>query len=201
MDRARSRRAQGFPSRSLGAFGAALLVVASTPRPAEAGSMSQRVAIPNFRGPQAARVQDAVEGALLRRYLLVPDSEVAEAARKSGIRLQRDQDFAEVARSLNVQAFVIATVKKQRNWTVQMTVRKGDTGAEVGRFDLSERRLETLAAALARSTPRRLQALLTDRRAAPAADDKAEEAPDAEVSVKAPALPDRPAEDAQSAPA
>jgi hypothetical protein len=168
--------------------------VALAPRTAEAGSMSQRVAIPNFRGPQAARVQDAVEGALLRRYLLVPDSEVAEAARKSGIQLRRDQDFAEVARNLNVQAFVIATVRKQRNWTVQMTVRKGDTGAEVGRFDLSERRLDTLAAALARSTPRRLQALLAGRAAAPEVLEKTakeDEAPEAEVRQKAPSLPDK----------
>src|SRR5438046_810459 len=138
----------GNERRTVSAFAGVLLAMALAPRTAEAGSMGQRVAIPNFRGPQAARVQDAVEGALLRRYLLVPDSEVAEAARKSGILLRRDQDFAEVARSLNVQAFVIATVRKQRNWTVQMTVRKGDTGAEVGRFDLSERRLDTLAAAL-----------------------------------------------------
>jgi hypothetical protein len=154
---------------------------------AQAMDMNARVAIGAFRGPQAARVQDAVESALLRRYYLVPDSVVAEAARKSGVRLQIDQDFAEVAKSLNVQAFVSATVRKQRQWTVQMVVRKGDTGEAVGRLEWADRRIETLAAALARSTPRRLQALLTNR-SAPAA---AAREPEEEVAVKAPSLPER----------
>src|SRR3954449_12574178 len=85
----------------------------------EAADLSQRVAIGVFRGPQAGRVQDAVESALLRRYFLVPESAVVDAARKTGVRLQTAQDFAQVARNLNVQAFVTATVRKQRVWTVQ----------------------------------------------------------------------------------
>jgi hypothetical protein len=174
--------------RSLIAVGAALLLGALTPVTAQAGSMNQRVAIGVFRGPQAARVQDAVEGALLRRYFLVPDSEVAAAARKSGVRLQRDQDFAEVARSLNVQAFVTATVKKQRNWTVQMVVRKGATGEAVGRYDFSERKIETLAAAIARSTPRRLQTVLSPKAAA-APRLEAEAEPEGEIKTSAPSLP------------
>jgi hypothetical protein len=163
---------------------AAALLLAVLPATALAGTDNQRVAIPTFRGPQAARVQDAVEGALLRRFYLVPDSVIAEAARKSGVRLQRDQDFAELAKSLNVQAFVLATVRKQRNWTVQMTVRKGDTGETVGRFDWSDRHLDGLAATLARSAPRRLLALLSNRGGAAAVE------PEGEVARKAPSLPD-----------
>jgi hypothetical protein len=161
------------------------LVVLAVPATALGGPIGQRVAIGAFRGPQAARVQDAVEGALLRRYYLVPDSVVLETARKSGLKLQSDQDFAEVARSLNVQAFLTATVRKQRNWTVEMVVRKGTTGEAVARFDWTDRRIESLAAALARSTPRRLQALLANRPAAAAVE------ADEQVVVKAPSLPER----------
>lgn len=173
------------------AVAAALLLGALAPATAQAAALSQRVAIGVFRGPQAALVQDAVEGALLRRYFLIPGSEVAAAARKSGVRLQRDQDFAEVARSLNVQAFVTATVKKQRNWTVQMVVRKGDTGEAVGRYDWTERKIETLAVAMARSTPRRLQAALSNKTGAPRLVAEAEAEPEAEatVSTAAPSLP------------
>src|SRR4051794_38705019 len=67
----------------------------------EAGN-NQRVVLRAFRGPQAARVKDAVESALLLRYSLVPDSMVTEAARRSGGRLLTDQDYAAVAKTLNV---------------------------------------------------------------------------------------------------
>jgi hypothetical protein len=164
----------------------------------EAAELNQRVAIGVFRGPQAGRVQDAVESALLRRYFLVPESAVVDAARKAGLRLQSPQDFAQVARSLNLQAFVTATVRKQRIWTVQMVVRKGDTGQAVGRFDWKDRHLDNLAAALARTTPRRLAVLLQSGAGRPAApstvDDLLAGAAPAEnepSTRKAPSLPER----------
>jgi hypothetical protein len=121
---------------------------------------NQRVVLREFRGPQAARVKDAIEGALLMRYSLVPDTIVTEAARRSGGRLLTDQDFAAVARSLNVQAFVSATVHKQQDWRIEMVVRKGDTGKAVARYDWSGRRIDALAASVARRTPSRLRVLL-----------------------------------------
>jgi hypothetical protein len=128
-----------------------------------ASEISERVALGAFRGPQATRVRDAVENALLRRYYLVPESMVAEAARKSGVRLKSDQDFAAVGKTLNVKVFVSATVRRQKNWRVEMVVRKGETGQPVGRFDWSDRRIDSLAASLARSTPKRLRALMSDQ--------------------------------------
>lgn len=125
------------------------------------GDVSDRVAMGAFRGPQAARVRDAVESALLRRYFLVPESMVDEAARKSGVQMRSDQDFAAVGKTLNIRAFVSATVKRQKNWRVEMVVRKGETGQAVGRFDWSDRRLDNLAASMARSAPKRLQALMS----------------------------------------
>src|SRR5438552_17787146 len=63
------------------------LLTATVLAPVEAfaaSEISERVALGSFRGPHAARVRDAVEGALLRRYFLVPESMVTEAARQSG---------------------------------------------------------------------------------------------------------------------
>jgi hypothetical protein len=129
----------------------------------EGASASQRVVLRAFRGPEAARVKDAVETALLLRYALVPDSMVTEAARRSGGRLMTDQDFAAVAKTLNVQAFVSATVRKQQDWRIEMVVRKGDTGQAVARYDWSGRRIDALAAAVARRTPKRLRVLLAGK--------------------------------------
>ena len=124
---------------------------------------NQRVVLRAFHGPQAARVKDAIESALLLRYSLVPDSMVTEAARRSGGRLLTDQDFATVAKALDVQAFVSATVRKQQDWRIEMVVRKGDTGQAVARYDWSGRRLDALAATAARTTPKRLRVLLAGK--------------------------------------
>ena len=150
--------ARGAGAWAVTAMAAATAIAA--PAPDADGELAQRVAIDSFRGPQGAVVQDAVESALLRRYFLVPDAQVTEAARKSGVRLRSDEDFAEVGKSLNVAAFVTATVKRNKNWRVEMVVRDGETGEAVARYDVTDRRLEGLAAALARATPRRLQVLL-----------------------------------------
>ncbi|HET6147869.1 MAG TPA: hypothetical protein VFH68_10085 [Polyangia bacterium] len=124
---------------------------------------NQRVVLRAFRGPQAARVKDAVESALLLRYSLVPDSMVTDAARRSGGRLLTDQDFAAVAKTLNVHAFVSATVRKQQDWKVEMVVRKGDTGQAVAKYDWSGRHIDALAASVARRTPSRLKVLLAGK--------------------------------------
>ena len=87
------------------------------------------------------------------RYALVPDSMVTEAARRSGGRLLTDQDYAAVAKTLNVQAFVSATVRRQQDWRIEMVVRKGDTGQAVARYDWSGRRIDALAASVARADP------------------------------------------------
>jgi hypothetical protein len=159
-----------------------------------AGDLTQRVAIDSFRGPQGGILQDAVESALLRQYHLVPGAVVVEAARRSGVQMRSDEDFAEVGRSLKVAAFVSATVKRHRNWRVEMVVRNGETGEAVARYDLTERRIEMLAAALARSAPRRLQVVLAGRSRPTATE------PESEVQVKVLPRPARHAEpDAKAA--
>lgn len=141
------------------------LLTATVLAPVEAlaaSEISERVALGSFRGPHAARVRDAVEGALLRRYYLVPESMVTEAARQSGGGLRSDEDFAAVGKTLNVKAFVSATVSKQKGWQVEMMIRQGATGQPIGRFAWSDRRINDLAASLARSTPQRLRAVMSD---------------------------------------
>lgn len=137
-----------------------LAAAVAWPGAAVARELGQRVAIGAFRGPRAWALQDAVEGALMRRYALVPETLVIEAARQAGVRLRSNDDFAEVARALNVRAFVSATVTKERDWRVQMEVRKGDTGEIIAHYDWSDPRIDALTASLARSTPKRLRTLL-----------------------------------------
>ena len=139
---------------------ALLSVAIGFPAQAAPEGANHRVVLRAFHGPEAARVKVAVETALLLGYSLVPESMVIEAARRSGGRLLTDQDFAAVARTLNVQAFVSATVRKQQDWQVAMVVRKGDTGQAVARYDYSGRRIDALAASVARRTPKRLRILL-----------------------------------------
>jgi hypothetical protein len=182
-------------------FLVALALWAAAPASARAADISRRVAIGAFKGPQAARLQDAVESALLRRYYLVPGSEVSEAARKSGVRLRSASEFAEVARRLKVLAFVSATVKKDREWKVEMVVRKGETGEAVGRYDWTDRRLEVLAQALARATPRRLRAVLASNDGTPAAADSQEPSEELEVKAKAPSLPEQAPDGEEAGPA
>ena len=164
---------------------------------APAGSdPGQRVAIDSFRGPQGSVVQDAVESALLRRYFLVPDEEVLEAARRSGVRLRSSEDFAEVGRSLNVAAFVTATVKRNRNWRVEMVVRDGETGEAVARYDVTDRHLTGVATTLARAMPRQLQVLLA--RNVAAADANADEDAQLRARVRPPARTRAPDEEPET---
>ena len=61
---------------------------------------------------QAQRLQGALEASLLKRYYVVPDFTVAEAARRQGVGLVADDDFAQVGRALQVRGFVSAEVRR-----------------------------------------------------------------------------------------
>jgi hypothetical protein len=128
---------------------------------AAAAAVPPRVAIEGFRGPQADRIQGAVETGLLGRYYVVPDFSVEEAARASGVGLVIDDEFAQVAKALDVRAFVSAQIAKHRKagWQVRLLVRRGDTGAPVGRILVAGRRLDRLERELSQRTSRRLEAL------------------------------------------
>lgn len=127
-----------------------------------AAAVQPRVAIEGFRGPQAERIQGAVETGLLGRYYVVPDFSVEEAARASGVGLVVDDEFARVGKALDVRAFVSAQIEKKRQagWQVRLMVRRGDTGAPVGRILVAGRRLDRLERELSHRTSRRLEALL-----------------------------------------
>lgn len=168
---------------------AILLLFAALPARAAAGP-SERVAIGQFQGPQAGRIQGAVETGLMTRYYVVPDHNVAAEARRQGVFLRDDDDFGTVGRALDVRAFVSADVQKRAGWRVRLTVRRGDTGTAIGRFVLADRRLDRLESQLATRASGRIGQLL-----ARATTD--EPAPDATVeSAPAPAEP----EEAEAAP-
>jgi hypothetical protein len=121
---------------------------------------AERVAISSFQGPQADRIQGAVETGLMTRYYLVPDFNVAAEARRQGVLLRDDDDFGTVGRALDVRAFVSADVQKRDGWRVQLTVRRGDTGMAVGRLVVANRRLDRLESQLATSASGRVRSLL-----------------------------------------
>jgi hypothetical protein len=120
----------------------------------------QRVAIEGFRGPQAQRIQGAVETGLVGKYYVVPDFSVSEVAKRKGVGLLLDDEFAEVGKALDVRAFVSAQIQKRDGWQVRLLVRRGDTGAPVGKILIADRRLDRLERQLTQRTPRRIEALL-----------------------------------------
>jgi hypothetical protein len=127
--------------------------------PAQARSL-ERLAVSEFRGPQAGRIQGAVESGLMSRYYVVPDFSVERAARKHGVELAEDSDFGVVGRTLELTGFVSARVQKRGTWRVRLLVRRGDTGAPAGVVVLADRRLDRLEAQVAREAPARVQRLL-----------------------------------------
>ena len=134
------------------------------PTPAWSSEAAPRVAvIKGFDGPQAERIQGMVENGLAGRYDVVTDSRVAAAARRQGVGLVTDDDYAKLGKLLEVSAFVSAYTQKQYRrggWQVRLLVRRGDTGSPVGRLLVTGRRLDRLERTLARQTTPRLQALV-----------------------------------------
>ncbi len=128
----------------------------------------ERVAIESFRGPQAQRLQGAVETGLMGRFYLVPDFSVEQMARQRGVALRDPQGMAEVGRALQVRAFLSAEVTKRRAWQVRVLVRRGDTGEAIGRFVVADRRLDQLESTLAARTSRRVGAMLAKADSVPA---------------------------------
>ena len=166
---------------------AALTASAPLASPAQAKSVEsvERVAIEGFRGPQAQRIQGAVETGLVGKYYVVPDFSVEEVARKKGVGLIMDDEFAEVGKALDVRAFVSADIQKRDGWHVRLLVRRGDTGATVGKILVADRRLDRLERQLSQRTSRRIEALLA-RAPGPAAPSAVEPpAVDGEVRAEA----------------
>jgi hypothetical protein len=139
----------------------ALPASASANSNATASDGVQRVAIEGFRGPQAQRIQGAVETGLVGKYYVVPDFSVEEVARRKGVGLVLEKEFAEVGKALDVRAFVSAQIQqKKAGWQVRLLVRRGDTGAPVGKILVADRRLDRLERQLGQKTTRRIEALL-----------------------------------------
>jgi hypothetical protein len=172
------------------------VLLLAVPAQAAAGQ-SDRVAIGAFQGPQADRIQGAVETGLMTRYYVVPDFNVAAEARRQGVLLRDDDDFGTVGRALDVQAFVSAEVQKRAGWRVQLTVRRGDTGTAIGRLVLAKRPLDRLESQLATGASARVRSLLAKAARAgdpgaqatqPAPVEEVASAPEPEAEAPGPAL-------------
>jgi hypothetical protein len=134
------------------------------PAPAWSSEATRRVAvIKGFAGPQAERIQGMVEDGLAGHFDVVTDSRVAAAARRQGVGLVTNNDYAKLGKVLEVGAFVSAYTEKQYRrggWQVRLLVRRGDTGTPVGRILVTGRRLDRLERTLAQQTTPRLNALV-----------------------------------------
>jgi hypothetical protein len=127
---------------------------------ARAGDDQARVAIESFRGPQAQRLQGAIETGLMNKYYVVPDFSIEDMAKRRGVAMRDPDGMAEVGRALQVRAFLSANVQKRGTWKVMMVVRKGDTGEALGRFVVANRRLDQLESTLTKRTSRQIGALI-----------------------------------------
>jgi hypothetical protein len=159
-----------------------------------------RLAIADFRGPHAGRIQGAAESGLMARYHVVPDFSVRRAARQNGVDLESDSDFGVVGRSLEVAGFVSAQVlPKRASWRVRLEVRRGDTGAPLGSFVLADRRLDGLESRIVRQAPAQVQRLLARRDADPV-EVAAAEPPEAPATEPAAVVESAPAPQPPGAP-
>jgi hypothetical protein len=139
---------------------AVALAPASARAEARSGDDQERVAIESFRGPQAQRLQGAIESGLMNKYYVVPDFSIEDMAKRRGVAMRDPDGMAEVGRALQVRAFLSANVQKRGTWKVLMVVRKGDTGEALGRFVVANRRLDQLESTLTKRTSRQIGALI-----------------------------------------
>jgi len=127
----------------------ASFVVLAALAPALEADAQTRVVVENFRGPQGARIRGHMVAALSNEDSIevVPRSEVQAAADELGVRASRlgEDEYPQVAQSLNVAAFVRGRVsRRRRRWSVTVVVINGADGAELGRASWSGRTVSSL---------------------------------------------------------
>jgi TolB-like protein len=96
----------------------------------ESAQAKKTVVLLEFRGPEGAKVRDAVMAALTERYQLVPDQEYQRAARRLKARRMRPAHVAKVAEELGIDAVIHGKIRRRRGrrLAVVVTVRDGTTG-------------------------------------------------------------------------
>ncbi len=130
---------------------------------APAHAQSPQIAVERIRGPQGGRLRTLLVRNLENHGLVVVDrSRVEEAARGATgrRRLNDDDDYAIVARELNLKAFIEGRVARvRRNWTLRLTIRNGADGLRLGTVRWTGRTLGALRS-VGRNAHRRLRELL-----------------------------------------
>jgi len=131
---------------ALALFGALVLVVWTSVASAQSDPYN-RIAIEEFEGRGVNPIRAQVIAVLDRKgYDLVGARDIEDASRDLGVRMAYDADYADVARRLQVAAFVSGRLFKDgRNWTIEILVRNGADGRELDRFSFKARRTGALS--------------------------------------------------------
>ncbi|HEY4185656.1 MAG TPA: hypothetical protein VGP07_11330 [Polyangia bacterium] len=89
-----------------------------------------KVGLPSFSGPGQAASRAATEKALKsRKIVVVPNEDLASAAKSLHVKLDSNDGFKAVSKSLGLTAIVVGEVAKKK---ATLTVHTGDDGSVVG---------------------------------------------------------------------
>lgn len=143
---------------------AASLPAIALPAPAHAQPNGE-VAVAYFDGPAASRIRSAVGRAFRGR--VVSPSRWSRATRRLG-RPGSPAEYAELAAEVEAVAIIDGLVdRRPRRWAVEIVVRNGADGEEIGRMVFEERSRGQLQRRLQRTVDRELADLLARARPAP----------------------------------
>lgn len=106
-----------------------------------------RIAIEEFEGKGVNPIRAQVIAVLDRKgYDLVGARDIEDASRDLGVRMNYDADYADVARRLQVAAFISGRLFKEgRNWAIEIVIRNGADGRELDRISYRAKRTGALS--------------------------------------------------------
>jgi hypothetical protein len=111
--------------------------------PALVQAQDKRAAVLSFDGQRAAKLREAVVSSVSEEITVVPNKAVQSAASEIGADLSTSDGRIEVARELEIDAFIEGRVDKAgRNWVLVLSVASGSSGefAEVAELTAKDPR-------------------------------------------------------------
>lgn len=118
----------------------------------EAVAQKKSVVVGKFTGRGSARIRRTIVRVLKKQRGIGITSKrrMDRAFRRLGVRVGKKGDYARVARSINVSAFVEGSVKRRgRTWRTRITVR-GSNGAVIGRATFTSKNPRRMASVIKR---------------------------------------------------
>jgi hypothetical protein len=124
-----------------------LTVAAVSISPTRAHAEDKNVAVLSFDGPRAAKVRDAVVSSVSAEINVVPGREVQSTADRLNADLSTSDGRIEVARELEIDAYVEGRVDKAgRNWVLVLSVASGRSGESAEVAEITAKDPKKLAA-------------------------------------------------------